>query len=152
MQNVKYELKPALEKDTHLFYSMTSEKIRKYGCIGHVRMDFGRGGKEFWHTWHPHGPESLNSPAFKAELAEVVNEMRKSVLKDLASMTDFCRKHGGEISGGWAQSYGYIAETVNYRYCLRCNPVYGDYQAYLVCFDKQAREATDCADVPAGGM
>ena len=31
-------------------------------------------------------------------------------------------------------------QIANYRYCLRCNPVPGDYQAYLTCFDKQVQE------------
>ena len=39
-------------------------------------MDFGRSGNEFWHTWWPRGPEELNSPAFKAELQEVVDRLR----------------------------------------------------------------------------
>lgn len=50
-------------------------------------------------------------------------------------MEGYCRAHGGEISGGWQQNYGYIVETEHYRYCLRCNPQPGDYQAYLTCFD-----------------
>ena len=33
-----------------------------------------------------------------------------------------------------------IVETENYRYCLRCNPVEGDYQAYLTAFDLREQE------------
>ena len=98
-------------------------------------MDFGRSGKDFWHTWHPRGPEELNNTAFKAELQEVVDELRASVLKDYNAMTRYCESHGGKIDGGWVQNYGYIIETEGYRYCLRCNPVQGDYQAYLTIFD-----------------
>ena len=39
--------------------------------------DNRRCGREFWHTWHPRGPEELNGPAFKAELTEVVDELRR---------------------------------------------------------------------------
>lgn len=153
MLNNKYKLRPASAEESHLFYAMTAEDNKRFGCIGHVRIDFGRSGKEFWHTWHPRGPESLNSPAFKAELTEVVDEMRKSVLKDLPSMTAYCQDHGGQISGGWNQNYGYIVETERYRYCLRCNPVRGDYQAYCTCFDMQAQEdAASITDVQGGGV
>ena len=31
-------------------------------------------------------------------------------------------------------------ETERYRYCLRCNPVEGDYQAYLTAFDLREQE------------
>lgn len=70
------------------------------GAIGHVRIDFGLDGKEFWHTWHPRGNESLNSAAFKKELGQVVDQFRDSVLKDLNSMSRFCCDHGGAIEGG----------------------------------------------------
>lgn len=91
-------------------------------------------GTRVLHTWWPRGPEELNSPEFKAELQEVVDVLRTSVLKDLAGMSQYCRNHGGDV-GGWPTNYGYIVETENYRYCLRCNPVPGDYQAYLTAFD-----------------
>ena len=55
-------------------------------------------------------------------------------------MRRYCHSHGGGISGGWTQNYGYVLETEHYRYCLRCNPVEGDYQAYLTCFDLREQE------------
>ena len=137
----KYQIRPAYYDEAGLFYVMTPEKDAKLGCIGHVRIDFGRNGDRFYHTWHPRGPEELNTQEFKDELTEVVDELRKSVLKDYASMTAYCDKSlDGMISGGWVQNYGYIVETENYRYCLRCNPLPGDYHAYLTCFDKRVQE------------
>lgn len=133
--NRKYIPRPASPHEAGLFYALPPEKDTELGAIGHIRMDFGHGGKEFWHTWHTRGVEDLNSPAFKQELDEVVNELRGSVLKSLSDMEGYCRTHGGEISGGWQQNYGYIVETEHYRYCLRCNPQPGDYQVYLTCFD-----------------
>ena len=121
----RYQIRPASFDEAGLFYAMTPEEDR---------MDFGHRGKEFWHTWWPRGPEELNSPEFKAELQQVVDELRTGVLKDLSSMSKYCWSHGGEV-GNWPSNYGYIVETENYRYCLRCNPVPGDYQAYLTAFD-----------------
>lgn len=131
----KFVLRPASPDEAGLFYALTPKEDETLGTIGHVRLDFGRSGTEFWHTWHPRGPESLNSPEFKAELGEVMDELRKSVLKNFAAMTGYCHGHSGEIPGGWAQNYGYIVETERYRYCLRCNPVQGDYHGYLTAFD-----------------
>ncbi len=139
MKNTKYDIRPASVEESSLFYAQPPEQDAELGCIGHVRIDFGGSGKQFWHTWHPRGPEELNSPSFKAELNEVVDALRESVLKDFSSMQRFCGAHGGQINGGWVQNYGYIVETDNYQYCLRCNPVRGDYQAYLTCYDKQAQ-------------
>lgn len=77
----------------------------------------------------------MNSPEFRAELQQVVDTLRETVLKDLSSMRHFCYENGGKIPGGWSQNYGYVVETEHYEYCLRCNPVPGDYQAYLSCYD-----------------
>lgn len=143
----KFAIKAASFDEAALFYAMTPEEDQRLGCIGHVRMDFGHRGQEFWHTWWPRGPEELNSPEFKAELQEVVDELRTSVLKDLAGMTKYCWGHGGEV-GGWPANYGYIVETENYRYCLRCNPVPGDYQAYLTAFDLRVQRQ-NLAEQPA---
>lgn len=135
LQNQTFAIRPASPEEAGIFYAMPPEQDAALGAIGHVRMDFGRGGKDFWHTWHPRGPEELNTPAFKAELQEVVDELRASVLKDYDAMARYCESHGGKIDGGWVQNYGYIIETEGYRYCLRCNPVQGDHQAYLTIFD-----------------
>ena len=137
----KYIPRPASPEEAGLFYALPPERDEELGVIGHVRMDFGRSGTEFWHTWWPRGPAELNTPEFKDELGEVVNELRRSVLKDLGSMRRFCHANGGEIEGGaCCQNHGFVVETDRYLYRLRCNPTNGDYQAYLVCADKQAQK------------
>ena len=72
----KYHIRPARPDEAGLFYTPHPEEDKRLGTVGHVRMDFGRSGNEFWHTWWPRGPEELNSPAFKAELQEVVDRLR----------------------------------------------------------------------------
>ena len=127
-----FRVRPAQPEEAGAFFAQTPEQDAQMGAIGHVRMDFGGSGKEFWHTWHPRGREELNSPEFKAELQRVVDKLRETVLKDLSSMQRFCCENGGDIPGGWSQNYGYVAETEQYEYCLRCNPVKGDYSSLRV--------------------
>ena len=132
----KYLIRPASPEEAGLFYAQTPEQDEALGAIGHVRIDFGHGGKEFWHTWHSRGAEELNSPEFKAELGEVVGQLRESVLQDLSAMRSYCYDHGGAIDGGiCTQNYGYAVETERYRYLLRCNPIeqieYTDPAEYL---------------------
>lgn len=131
----QFHIRPASVEEAGLFYAQHPAEDERLGCIGHVRMDFGKSGNEFWHTWWPRGPEELNSPEFKSELQEVVDELRHTVLKNRFAMERFCYEHGGKINGGYVQNYGYIVETEHYRYCLRCNPSPGDYNAYLTTFD-----------------
>lgn len=110
-ENMKFHIRPARPEEAGLFYTPHPEEDKRLGTVGHVRMDFGRSGNEFWHTWWPRGPEELNSPVFKAELQEVVDTLRESVLKNRFAMERFCYARGGKISGGWTQNYGYIVET-----------------------------------------
>ena len=58
-----------------------------------------------------------------------------------SSMRRYCYGSEGVIEGGTCcQNYGFTLETGRYLYRLRCNPIEGDYQAYLSCFDKQTQQ------------
>lgn len=138
----EFGMRPASADEAEAFFVQMPEQDQQMGTIGHVRIDFGMDGDEFWHTWQPRGEESLNSAAFKTELGQVVDWLRGSVLKDLRSMSRFCHEHGGEIPGGWRQNYGYVVETEDYGYYLRCSPGQGDYHAYLTCFDLNVQRET----------
>lgn len=137
---IRHLPRPASPEEAGLFLCPVPGGKRGTGAIGHVRIDFGRSGSGFHLDWFPKGPEELKTPEFKSELQEVVNDLRKSVLKGLGSMHGYCHRHAGEIDGGTCcQNYGYVVETNRYLYRLRCNPAQGDYQAYLSCFDKQVQ-------------
>ena len=150
-ENMKFHIRPARPEEAGLFYTPHPEEDKRLGTVGHVRMDFGRSGNEFWHTWWPRGPEELNSPAFKLELQEVVDTLRESVLKNRFAMERFCYARGGKISGGWTQNYGYIVETEHYRYCLRCNPSPGDYNCYCTAYDLDVQRQNMARDKPLVG-
>lgn len=134
-------LRPASPDEAGLFYSQ-SEKDTELGTVGHLRVDFGSGGKEFWSTWWPHNGNIFNTPEFKAELQEFVDELRKNgPLKNLSAMYEYCCEHGDcRLGNGSGDSYGYVAESEHYRYCLRCTPIQGDYNAYLYIYDKRQQE------------
>lgn len=132
----KYKLRPASREEAGLFYSQVEEeRDLQAGTVGHVRMDFGSSGKGFHHSWWPHNEDQFNTGEFKDDLQEVVDTLRADgPLKDLASMRAYCYRNGGAITED-GRSYGYIAETEHYRYCLRCNPSPGDYNGYLTAYD-----------------
>lgn len=68
-------------------------------------------------------------------LQRFVDDLRQTgLLKNLGAMDAYCWQHGGSITED-RRSYGYIAETENYRFCLRCTPFPGEYQGYLYCYD-----------------
>lgn len=103
-------------------------------------MDFGHGGREFWHSWWPHNGDRFNTPEFKEVLQRLVDNLRQTgLLKNLGAMDAYCWQHGGAITED-RRSYGYIAETENYRFCLRCTPLPGEYQGYLYCYDLRQQQ------------
>lgn len=130
--NREFVLRPASLDEVGLFYS--EEKLDEaLGTVGHLRMDFGHGEKEFWHTWWPHNEDRFNTPEFKEVLQRFVDDLRQTgLLKNLGAMDAYCWQHGGSITED-RRSYGYIAETENYRFCLRCTPFPGEYQGYCLC-------------------
>ena len=137
----KFILRPASSKEAGLFYSqMEPEEDAAAGTIGHVRLDFGNG--RLHHSWWPHNDNRFNTPEFKAALQEFVDELRvRGPLQSDAAMRRWCYGYPeGEIG---REQVGFIAETADYRFCLRCTTMTGDY-GYLYCYDlKQQRLAMD---------
>ena len=133
--------RPASREEAGFFYSEPDQALDEALCtVGHLRMDFGSGGKEFFHTWWPHNEDQFNTGEFKDDLQEVVDALRADgPLKDLTAMSAYCHRNGGAITQD-GRSYGYIAETKHYRYCLRCTPSPGDYQGYLYCYDLRQQQ------------
>ena len=58
MKDQKFPLRPASREEAGLFYS-NDERDEALGTVGHLRMDFGSGGKGFYHTWWPHNGDRL---------------------------------------------------------------------------------------------
>lgn len=135
----RFELRPASPDEAGLFYSQ-EEKDELLATVGHLRFDHGHRGKEFWHTWWPHNEDTLNTPELKAEFEAFMNEMREcGPLRDGDAMFDYCYSNGEKLDGGAGGSFGFIAESDDYRYCLRCTPRTGDY-SYIYIYDKRQQE------------
>ena len=128
----KFILRPASVKEAGLFYfRLEPEQDAAEGTVGHLRMDFG--GGRLHHSWWPHNDDRFNTPEFKAALQDFMDEMRTlGPLKNDAAMRRWCYRYpAGEIG---RENFGFIAETENYRFCLRCSTLSGDY-SYLYCYD-----------------
>ena len=111
-------------------YSGNKQEDNMRRCIGHLRIDFGSSGTEFWTTWFLHRRELITQD-FKDELQVVVNDLqeRDRLLADYRTM---CRLF---IAGTRVEeSYGFCADSEQHEYCLRCIPMRGGYHAYLYCY------------------
>lgn len=129
---MKYQIKCADAEQKSMFYSDCEPSLRN-ACVGHLRMDFGS-GNEFYSSWFG-SREDLNDSAFKAELQEVVNELRRDgLLKNRREMQLFCDAHQ---SLNLDESCGFSVETDSYIFLLRCRPERGNYDCYCYCYDKR---------------
>ena len=63
----KFHLRPARPDEAGLFYAQPPGEDERLGTVGHLQMDFGRGGKEFWRIWWPSDVKEGNYPAFQTE-------------------------------------------------------------------------------------
>ena len=96
-----FAIRPASIEEAGLFYSQMDEaEDAVLGTVGHIRMDFGASGKEFYHTWWPHNGDQFNTGEFKDELQKFVDMLRADgPLTNLASMRNYCYQHGGKAGG-----------------------------------------------------
>lgn len=126
-----FDLRPCSESDC--FYSSHSEDPIEQRCIGHLRLDFGS-GNEFWTSWWPHTAHRHNDAAFKAEFSELINHLRKSLLKNRASMYKYLAEHPGALlEESTPRVYGYCIHTGSHSYYIRCTPERGNY-SYIYCY------------------
>ena len=126
----KYVLRPASHDEAGLFYSQMEEDAAQ-ATVGHLRMDFG--GGRLHHSWWPHNADRFNTPEFKAVFQEFVDELRAlGPLQSEAAMHRWCYGYPeGEIG---QDRIGFVAETEDYRFCLRCTTDRSDY-SYIYCYD-----------------
>lgn len=133
---MEFTFRPFAPEERTLFYSDSEKEL---GYIGHLRGDFGSGGKEFWSTWCEHQSE-LKTQEFKNEFDDFINSLRKQgLLKDRRSMADYCYQHPeAKILGAWhSDVYGFCVNTDRHRYFVRCFPHQGDYNFYVYCYQKR---------------
>ena len=130
---------PIVGQERDWLYSDESKDAER-GAIGHLRMDTGSSGKEFWTSWWPHQNDKLNKEPFCSELDEVVNALRRPELplSSLQEMQKFCYKHGRDAEIEFGRSYGFKIETADFQYMIRLPPQRGDY-SYIYCYDKAAQ-------------
>lgn len=129
---MRYQIKCADVEQKNMFYSDCEPALRN-ACVGHLRMDFGS-DNEFYSSWWENRGD-LNDSAFKSELDNVVNDLRKNgLLKNRSGMQKYCSYHQ---SLKLNESYGFSVETADHLFLLRCRPERGNYDCYMYCYNKR---------------
>lgn len=131
-------LRPATPVERLYTYNQSNQIEAQTGCIGHLRGDMGRDGKEFYTSWTDHRGD-LKTPEFKAEFDEVINALRfdkgyNGMLKDRASLKRFCHANPESDFKSDRQQFGFRADTKQFSYLFRLTPRQGDYNLYCYCY------------------
>ena len=84
----------------------------------------------------------MNTQSFKGDLDTVVNALRKDgILKDLVAMKSICNKNpDADIGSMQTNAFGFRCDSDNNSYYIKANPVQGDYNFYIYCYQKDVLE------------
>lgn len=133
-----FEVLAGTQGTGEFYYSNSDAENR---CIGHLRGDFGSGGKEFWTGWFPHAAADHNDKPFQDEFSSLVQTLRRSVLKNRVYMQKYLREHDSlMLESGIITSRGYMVTTEQYEYYIRCQPQPGDYNFYIYAYVREGCE------------
>ena len=129
-----------MKEERELFYS-SADEVKELGCIGHLRGDFGKGGREFNTTWFEHKCHEKNDETFRTIFDAIINHLRQSgnVLCNRGDMYSYCRgQDANRINGSVYECpcWGFRILTQDYAIYLRCEPQDYGYHFYAYCYDK----------------
>jgi hypothetical protein len=134
------EIRTLTEAERKYTYAQSPQIMGQTGGIGHLRGDFGRDGNGFFTSWDDYWKD-LKTDEFKAELDEVIDALRSGeygLLENRSAMRQFVARHPESgMAGNYCTEYGFRAETGQYAFLLRCNPIQGDYNFYCYCYVKE---------------
>lgn len=134
------KIRPLNTDEQKYTYTQSTQIEGQTGCIGHLRGDFGSGGKEFFTSWFDRRRD-LKTEQFKNELDEVINALRSEeygLLKSRSDMSQYANNcPNSAFEGIYTTEYGFRVDTEKHAFLIRCNPTRGDYNFYCYCFVRE---------------
>lgn len=134
------KIRPLNTDEQKYTYTQSTQIEGQTGCIGHLRGDFGSGGKEFFTSWFDRRRD-LKTEQFKNELDEVINALRSEkygLLKSRSDMSQYANNcPNSAFEGSYTTEYGFRVDTEKHAFLIRCNPTRGDYNFYCYCFVRE---------------
>lgn len=125
------------------FYSDSSAEPY---CVGHLRIDFGKEGDEYWSKFFEHTQTTaLLTDDIRREINHHVHNLYNcGMLCHLQGMRSFCHARPEAIIGtafdGYTNEYGFVTQDEHLTFYTLCRPLQGDYQAYIRIYIKHFEE------------
>lgn len=139
--STRWFIRPATKEEQKFAYTCEEgDEVCK--CIGHLRADFGRSGKEFWTTWWEHKNPELKTQDFRDALDDTINRLRDeekdmSPLRNRSAMSKFCFDYReARTEDTVLESYVFRVDVqpVRYSFIMRMTPRLGVYNLYCYCY------------------
>ena len=130
----------AMTPDERGFAYTQPDLFETSGCIGHLRVDMGNTGTQFFSSWDDHQAE-LKTAEFKNEFDTVINALRNDaeyggILASRTALASYCLRQPESVYEN-GREYGFRVDTDKYSYLLRLNPNRGEYAAYCYAYEKE---------------
>lgn len=137
---MKLNIRKMTKSEQLYCYTQSRQVAAQTGCIGHLRADMDTDGNGFFSSWDDHNGYQ-KAEEFKDEFDRVINALRfdsenGDVLKNRASLRNYCYAHSDAAIDDTDSSYGFRVDTDDYSYMLRLNPEKGNYNLYCYCYRK----------------
>ena len=130
----------AMTPDERGFAYTQPDLFETSGCIGHLRVDMGNTGTQFFSSWDDHKAD-LKTAEFKNEFDAVINALRNDteyggILASRTALASYCLRQPESLYEN-GREYGFRVDTDKYSYLLRLNPNRGEYAAYCYAYEKE---------------
>ena len=115
-------------------------------CLGHIRIDFGRDGDEYWARFFEHSStDKLMTDALRTEINQELRRLYgMGMTAHLKGMRSYCSAHPDAVLSvlwdGYTHEYGFRTESEHLVFYTRCRPISGDYQAYVYVYTRHFEE------------
>lgn len=135
-------IRPLRAEERKYTYEQSSQLTAQTGTIGYLCGNLSGDGSLFLTSWY-NKDVGRKTEAFVAEFDEVTDALRFDkkygpLLANRRDMLDYVRCHPeSAFDGGPAKEYGFRADTKDYAYLLRCNPMKVDFNFYCYCFERK---------------
>lgn len=122
-------------------YTQDDVLMRSAGCIGHLRVDMGRDGKEFNPSWDYHNP-GLAPTDFATDFNSIIDALRVEgtsigILANRGELSKYCYAHEQARIPDDENRYAFRVEMEQYALMLRLTPNRGEYSAYAYVYRKE---------------
>ena len=134
-------IREATPAEQDFTYSQDDDLMRSAGCIGHLRVDMGRNGQEFYTSWDFHNPE-LKPADFAPDFNSIIDALRVEgnsigVLANRSELGKYCYAHEQARIPDADNSYAFRVGMEQYALMLRLTPNRGEYSAYIYVYRKE---------------